>query len=93
MSEGVAERNEGLPEEEFAALMQNISTVAPLVKGFLSPVGGRGEGSASPLGGKDHGSREALLCALKPYLSPSRCEAVDYLIRLWRVGDAIKALR
>ncbi len=82
---------EGLPEEEFSELMQSIGTMAPLLGGLLRPQGDKG--------GKDDGRsdhcarRETLLCALKPYLSEDRCAAVDYLIRLWRVGDAIKGLR
>lgn len=91
------EQGGGLPEEEFSKLMQSVSTMAPLLKGFLS-VGA----PPKPPEGDHHGGggphrlcakREALLLSLKPYLSPSRCEAVDYLIRLARVGDAIRALQ
>lgn len=82
------EKNDGMPEEEFSALLQSVSTMAPLLRGLLSPVGGGSEEKSDPCR-----RREALLLALKPYLSPARCDAVDYLIRLSRVGDAIKALR
>ena len=34
--------------------------------------------------------RIALLCALKPYLSPRRCEAIDYITRISRLGDVMK---
>jgi hypothetical protein len=89
MSEEVSTGGEGLPEEEFSALMQSISSAAPLVKGLLhSPLAG--SASHAPPGRCER--REALLCALKPYLSPERCAAADYLLRLWRVGDSIKAL-
>lgn len=95
------EGQEGLPEEEFSRLLQSVSTMAPLLKGFFPPKGDLGGG------GKDDGHRdapfhvgkapcprrEALLLALKPYLSPERCAAVDYLIRLARVGDAIRAMQ
>ena len=92
---------QGLPEEEFSKLLQSVSTMAPLLKGFFPPKGdldrgGReGDIHGAPFqGGKDHcRRREALLLALKPYLSPERCAAVDYLIRLARVGDAIRALQ
>ena len=77
----------GLDEAELSALMDSVSAVAPLLRGVLG--GGKGEGE-----GKGKCSRrEALLLALKPYLSGERCEAVDYLIRLARVGDAIRALK
>ena len=78
----------GVSDEEFSSLMQGISTMAPLMKGILGHTrdgdGARGESCAR---------REALLCALKPYLSPQRCAAADYLLRLWRVGDAVRGLR
>ncbi len=55
--------------------------------------------SAMPVGGdksapspkKDAASRRmALLYALKPYLSPRRCEAIDYFARMSRMGDLVK---
>lgn len=38
----------------------------------------------------DH--RAALLCAMKPYLSADRREAIDYIIKLSRLGDLLKSL-
>ena len=77
-----------LPDEDFSALMQNLSAAAPLLGGLLRPSPG------SDNTGTDRcAQREALLCALKPYLSKDRCAAIDYLIRIARVGDAIKALK
>lgn len=37
-------------------------------------------------------NRTALLLALKPYLDPKRCEAVDYLMKLNRLTDILKNL-
>ena len=34
----------------------------------------------------------ALLCALKPYLKKERQEAIDYMIKLSRLGDILKSL-
>lgn len=84
---GAENEASGVSQEEFSSLLQGISTMAPLVKGFLGQ--GARDGGAR---GDSCARREALLCALKPYLSPSRCEAVDYLLRLWRVGDAVRGL-
>lgn len=70
----------GLSEGDFADVMAGIDKAAPL----LRAMSGKGGGSASP------SRREALLYALKPYLSPARCEAADYLLRLWQVGALIK---
>lgn len=37
-------------------------------------------------------NRSALLCALKPYLKKERQEAIDYMIKLSRLGDILKTL-
>ena len=85
--EKLPERDGGLPEEELAGLMNSISTAAPLLKGLLaSPAAGEA-------GAQGDGRREALLLALKPYLSPTRCAAVDYFIRLSRVRDILRTLQ
>ena len=36
--------------------------------------------------------RAALLCAMKPYLSRERCQAIDYILKLSRLGDILKTL-
>ncbi|MBO5355946.1 MAG: hypothetical protein J6B09_07770 [Clostridia bacterium] len=97
------EEPEGLPEEEFSRLMQSVSAMAPLLKGFFPPKSepkhiehGKDEAHRDApfhFGKAPCPRREALLLALKPYLSPERCAAVDYLIRLARVGDAIRAMQ
>ena len=69
----------GLPDGEFADVMAGIDRAAPL----LRAISGKGEGAE----GSPH---RALLCAMKPYLSPARREAADYLLRLWQVGEFIK---
>ena len=37
--------------------------------------------------------RTALLLALRPYLSPGRCEAIDYITRIGKLGDVVKNLK
>ena len=95
MTEDKRDRNTpegaGMPEEEFSRLMGSISAMAPLLKGVFSPVNSASSDNRAKSG--NHNCREALLLALKPYLSPKRCEAVDYFIRLARVGDAIRSLQ
>ena len=71
---------EGLPAGEFADVMAGIDKAAP----FLRAMTGKGEGDAAP------SHRRELLCALKPYLSSTRCEAADYLLRLWQLGTLIQ---
>lgn len=53
--------------------------------------GGPGGGHGGGRGGGDRCI--ALLSALKPYMSPRRCEAIDYLIRMNRMGDIIRRIR
>lgn len=40
----------------------------------------------------DSDRRSALLCAMKPYLSPERQNAIDYIIKLGKLGDILKTL-
>lgn len=41
---------------------------------------------------KSEADRSALLCAMKPYLSRDRQQAIDYIIKLSRLGDILKTL-
>jgi hypothetical protein len=41
---------------------------------------------------QDADRRAALLCAMKPYLCRERQEAIDYIIKLSRLGDILKSL-
>jgi len=75
----------GLDEAEFSALMESVGTVAPLLRGILGGKVGEGGGKCS--------RREALLLALKPYLSPERCDMVEYLIRMSRISDLLRSLQ
>lgn len=81
------QENTGLPDEEFSALLQGIDAAAPLMKAFLPQKPSPSVASDDPCA-----RREALLCALKPYLSKERCDAVDYLLRMWRTKEAIRAI-
>ena len=75
----------GLPEEEFSSLMESISTAAPLLRGLGGALTGKpSEGCAV---------REKLLLSLKPYLSPERAAAVDYLVRISRLGDILRTFK
>ncbi|MBE6538570.1 MAG: hypothetical protein E7671_03795 [Ruminococcaceae bacterium] len=53
---------------------------------LLSLIGGGGPKS------KSEADREALLCALKPYLSHEKADTIDRLIKLSRLGDILKSL-
>ena len=79
-----APKTDGLSEEEFSSFMESINTMAPLLKGLGGVLGGKRSEACAV--------REAFLLSLKPYLSPARCEAVDYLVRIARIGDILRTL-
>ncbi len=91
--------------EMLAKLPTLLSSVKPIIdmlgSGNLSasasaPVSAPASQAASvPLGitqNKGADSRSALLCAMKPYLSRDRQNAIDYIIKLGRLGDILKTL-
>ncbi len=63
--------------EMLAKLPAMIETVKPMLQNLSSPP--REDKERLP---KEHDRRAALLLALKPYLSPHRCEAVDYIVKI-----------
>jgi len=56
-----------------------VSALAPLLKGLSG-------------GGVPDDRRACLLKALKPYLSPARCEAIDHIITLSRLSGLFKSV-
>ncbi len=63
-----------------------ISTLMPM----LSKISALGGGDVI---GKKSFKHEALLCALKPYLSSSRVEAIDYIIKISKMSSLIQGLK
>ena len=70
------------------SIMAKLPEVISVLRPMLGNVGHEKEHTKSPPHASDR--RMALLCALKPYLSPRRCEAVDYITRISRLGDVMK---
>ncbi len=69
-----------------ALLSPDLLASLPAMLGALSPApGGKGEGKRD--------DRTVLLSALKPYMSPKRCEAIDKLIMFGRIGDVLGRLK
>ncbi len=74
---------EGLP----LALPPELIGKLPMLMSAIGPMmGGKGAGAV-----KD--SKTALLLALKPYMSPQRCDAIDKLIMFNRLSDILRQLR
>lgn len=66
--------------EMLSKLPAMIETVKPLLQNLPSQP--KETSSASKNEDSGHDRRSALLLALKPYLSPHRCDAVDYIIKI-----------
>jgi len=68
-----------LPPELLTKLPVLMSAIGPTLKG-------KGAGDY-----KD--DKTALLLALKPYMSPQRCDAIDKLIMFGRIGEIMRQLK
>lgn len=94
--------------EIISKLPQILSMIKPLMEGMSgasapamatpSPEAAKAEPpsvSAGLIGGNSHRSpdcRSALLYAMKPYLKRERQEAIDYMVKLSKLGDILKSL-
>lgn len=89
-------------------LMTKLPTIISAVKPFMEMMSAQGSpktdapptttpvSSPIKLQGPPHrgegDSRTALLCAMKPYLSSDRRQAIDYIVKLGRLSDILKTL-
>ena len=65
-----------------------LSTLSPLISGFGK------KGNNNPHDNSDSiRNREALLCALRPYISQGRREAIDYILQLSRISELLKQVK
>ena len=88
-------------------LMTKLPTIIAAVKPFMEMMSAQGSvktdatPSSAPVSAPiklpspqrgEGDSRTALLCAMKPYLSAERSRAIDYIVKLGRLGDILKTL-
>ena len=91
--------------EGISRVLSNPEMMAKLpdVMKMLAPMMQQGSSSGAPVpavappshggGERDRrGCRNDLLVALKPFLSPERCRAIDMLLGLSRLGDALQKM-
>ena len=81
--------------EMMAKLPDMMKMLAPMVQqGSSSGASVPAVAAASHGGGERdrRGCRNDLLVALKPFLSPERCRAIDMLLGLSRLGDALQKM-
>ncbi len=73
---------------------QGISSTPASVSVSAAPASPPQTAPASALARSNHGadSRTALLYAMKPYLSSDRQNAIDYIVKIGRLGDILKTL-
>ena len=87
--------NEELPNKDnsspdVAAMMQRLPDVMKVIGPLMSKGGGGMGGKAVSVKSSD--KRACLLTAIKPYLNPQRCEAIDYIIRFSELSELIKKI-
>ncbi len=83
------EENEA-PQQTTEAASSEISVPPEIMKALpaiLTLMNGNGKAKS-----KSETNREALLYALKPYLSKSRADAIEKIIRISRLGDILSGL-
>ena len=81
--------------EMMAKLPDVMKMLAPMMQQTQSSQGASVPASATPSHGGEHdrkGCRNDLLLALKPFLSPERCRAIDMLLGLSRLGDVLQKM-
>ena len=73
-------------------LSKLISTLSPMLSSLSPTNNEKSSGENKIASTQDNGrrEREALLCALKPYVSDGRKEAIDYIIRISQISDILK---
>ena len=97
--------SENAMQEGISRVLSNPEMMAKLpdVMKMLAPMVGQAQASqsasapatATPPHGREHdrkNCRNDLLLALKPFLSPERCRAIDMLLGLSRLGDALQKM-
>ena len=81
--------------EMMAKLPDVMKMLAPMMQQTQSAQSASVPASATPSHGEGHdrrGCRNDLLIALKPFLSPERCRAIDMLLGLSRLGDVLQKM-
>ena len=73
------------------AMMEKLPQIMAMLKPMLAASTPKGPTNAPP--SSPELCRDHLLLALKPFLSPARCEAVDAIIRISKLGAVFQQLK
>ena len=68
-------------------IMAKLPEVISVIKPLMSGGGSENNKTAA------YDKRMGLLMAMKPYLSPKRCEAIDYIARMSKLSETVKGLK
>ena len=84
-AEKTAEASSGAVDVD--AMMQKLPQMMKMLSPVLSSDSVKSKASAHP-----SDKRSCLLAAIKPYLSPARCEAIDYIIKFSQLSEILKTI-
>ena len=71
------------------ALLQRLPQILAVMKPLLNaaPPSQEAHQASAPQKGATDNHRDRLLLSLKPFLSPSRCQAIDTMLRIAQLGE------
>ena len=71
------------------ALLQRLPQILAVMKPLLNsaPLSHDAQKASPPKKGAPDNHRDRLLLSLKPFLSPSRCQAIDTMLRIAQLGE------
>ena len=92
-----------LPTDGLSALLSNpqameklpqvIAALCPMMTATAAPTEKKQEAVSAAGSTDSFACRDRLLLALKPFLSPARCEAVDTILQISRLGAVFKEIK
>ncbi|MBR3999707.1 MAG: hypothetical protein IKI93_15365 [Clostridia bacterium] len=92
-------RGDGDPDGASREMLEKLPGVMELVKPMLESSGEKTENSDSQKEKEQQTAKrydkvraEKLMSALKPYLSPNRCQIVDKCVSVLQIGDVMNVL-
>lgn len=93
-TESPAETNSPPIADGLGAILSNpeLMSKLPQVMAMLKPMLGEGASPSAPHKGTPEENRNALLLALKPFLSEDRQHAVDAILRIAKLGNVLRQL-
>ena len=92
MSSAAEQKRDGGGEEktsaDIAAMAQRLPEIINMLAPAMQSKGGAKQGEGAIASDK----RACLLAAMKPYMSPQRCAAIDYIIKFSQISEILKKI-